>query len=113
MCTQNQLNRVLSDTYNGLSEIFGDKLKDVILYGSYARGEQTDESDIDVMAVIDLDKQALYNYRRSVSDFSSDMDLKHGVLLSIKLQDNESLKLYGNTLPFFINVIREGRSFAQ
>lgn len=110
MCTKYELQSVLHDTYKGLFEIFGEKLQNVLLYGSYARGEQTDESDIDVMVLVDLPKEKLATYRRIVSDFSSTIDLQYGVLLSIKLQDMETFRLYGNTLPFFQNVIREGVS---
>ena len=34
-----------------LSKIYGEHLKTVILYGSYARGDYTENSDIDIMAV--------------------------------------------------------------
>ena len=47
----NPLNAVLRDTVSGLQKLFGDRLKNIWLYGSYARGDQTDESDIDVMAL--------------------------------------------------------------
>lgn len=50
----NPLNAVLRDTVSGLQKLFGDRLKNIWLYGSYARGDQTDESDIDVMALVDL-----------------------------------------------------------
>lgn len=37
-----------------LSKIYGDHLKTVILYGSYARGDYTEDSDIDIMEYIML-----------------------------------------------------------
>ncbi len=36
-----------------LEGLYGDRLKDVVLYGSTARGEDTDESDVDLMVVLD------------------------------------------------------------
>lgn len=69
MCTEWELRRVLLDTKSGLDDIFGARLQNVILYGSYARGEQDAESDIDVMALVDLPKEELVRYRRRVSDF--------------------------------------------
>lgn len=113
MCTTAQLKNVLEDTRKGMQSIFGSKLEDLLLYGSYARGEETDESDIDVMVLVDLPKQELSKYRRNVSDFSVTVDLRYGVLLSIKLQDAESFSRYGDTLPFFINVKKEGISIVQ
>ena len=37
-----------------LSKIYGEYLKTVILYGSYARGDYTENSDIDIMVLLDL-----------------------------------------------------------
>ena len=113
MCTDRELKNVLTETYNGLSDIFGSKLEDLLLYGSYARGEQTEESDIDVIALIHLSKEELETYRRKVSDFSSRLDLQYNVLLSIKLQDFDTFKRYSAALPFFANVIKEGISLVQ
>ena len=37
-----------------LKKIYGTYLKSVILYGSYARGDYTSDSDIDIMLLVDL-----------------------------------------------------------
>ncbi len=111
--TESELRCVLRRTQAGLADIFGDRLLNVILYGSYARGEQDQESDIDIMALVDLPKEELVRYRRKVSDFSSSVDLEYDVLLSIKLQDAETFRRYGDALPFFRNVRREGIRIVQ
>jgi predicted nucleotidyltransferase len=36
-----------------LDERFGARLREVVLFGSYARGEADEESDVDVLVVID------------------------------------------------------------
>ncbi len=108
MCTQNELENVMHDTRLGLSEMFGDKLSDLILYGSYARGDHDEESDIDVLALVDMSRDKLSRYRRAVSDFSAEIDLRYGVLLSVKLQDTETFHTYSAALPFFQNVLKDG-----
>lgn len=113
MCSNSQFDNMIYDMRTGLDKIFGDKLNNLWLYGSYARGDQTVESDIDIMALVDLSKKELALYRRKVSDFSSDLDLKYGVLLSIKLQDAETFNQYSTALPFFKNVLKEGISLVQ
>lgn len=109
MCTQSELTRLLAETKRALSDVFGERLEQVLLYGSYARGDQTAESDIDVMAVVDMPKDELVGYRRQISDLSSMLDLRYGVVLSIKLQSGDALRQYGAVLPFFQNVMREGK----
>ena len=113
MCAAAELELVLKKARAGLQGIFGIHLLDVMLYGSYARGDQHEESDIDVFALVDLSKEELVKYRRTVSEFSSDIDLEYDVLLSIKLQDAETFRRYGAVLPFFKNVIKEGIPVVQ
>lgn len=108
-----KLDAVLRETAEGLRDIFGNRLDNVLLYGSYARGDQDGESDIDVMALVDMPRAELQRYRRTVSDFSSEIDLRHGVLLSIHLQDTENYRAYANLLPFFQNVAKEGVSLVR
>lgn len=108
MCSEKELSQVLHETRKGLFGIFGEQLENVILFGSYARGTQDEESDIDVMALVRLPEKELAKYRRKVSDFSSGLDLKYDVLLSITLQDAESFSKYRDVLPFYRNVAREG-----
>lgn len=101
------------DMCRSLNDLFGEKLNHLWLYGSYARGDFDAESDVDVMALVDLPKEELAAYRRRVSDISSDLDLRYDVVLSIKLQDTDTFQRFSNTLPFFKNVLKEGISIVQ
>lgn len=38
---------------------YGEKLKGVFLYGSYAKGDYDEESDIDFVAIVDEERQAM------------------------------------------------------
>lgn len=50
---------VLSELKAGLRASYGESLKGVYLYGSYARGEADSESDVDVLVVLDrIDRYA-------------------------------------------------------
>lgn len=108
MCDKSGLDILLAEAKNKLSSLFGNKLLKVVLYGSYARGDYDSESDIDVMALVDMDKNELQKYRRTVSELANDIDLKHGVLLSVKLQDNDTFVKYQNVLPLYKNITKEG-----
>ena len=105
----NDLNNLMKETCEMLKNVFGDRLEQIWLYGSYARGDFDSESDVDIMVLVDLPKDKLSSYRRKVSDLSSVLDLKYDVLLSIKLQDKETFQKFAEVLPFFKNIIREGK----
>ena len=48
------LNSLLKQYIEEIGKIYGEHLKFVILYGSYARGDFRPESDIDIMILLDL-----------------------------------------------------------
>ena len=108
VCDSNTLKIISNEVYKNIKNIFGVKLHSVILFGSYARGDCDKESDIDIMAIVDIDKSELIKYRRLVSKFTNCLDLKYDVLISVKLQDKSTFTAWQNTLPFFINVKKEG-----
>ena len=47
-----QVQETLADFQHRVLELFPDEIRQVILYGSYARGEATPDSDVDVMVVV-------------------------------------------------------------
>ena len=108
MCTPNKLESLLSETAAGLREIFGDKLDSVILYGSYARGDYDEESDVDVMAKLYLTADEIRAYRPKVSELAFEIGLEYDVLLSIKLQDKAMFDRYFDAIPYYRNVAKDG-----
>lgn len=108
MCDNGTLNKILDLTKVKMQEIFKENLISVILFGSYARGENKSESDLDIMVLIDMDKLELLQYKKIVSKFANTLDLEYDVLVSIKLQDKETFERWENTLPFFKNIKKEG-----
>ena len=108
MCDKNLLNELLQKVAEHSKEVFGDKLKSVILYGSYARGDYDEESDIDVMIMVDLPPEELARYREIVIDYCVDLNIEHLVVIMPKLQSLPLFEQWKNALPLYQNVIREG-----
>ncbi len=72
---------LLRELRSSLVGIYHDRLKGVFLFGSYARGEETPESDVDVLVVLDH----VGHYAAEVdrcSDVASALSLRHGVSIS-------------------------------
>jgi predicted nucleotidyltransferase len=59
----------------------------VILFGSYARGDFDDETDIDIMILVDKDQMELKRAQAAFSSLSTDIDLAYDVVSSLHLQD--------------------------
>ena len=88
-----------------LIKIYGDRVKQVIIYGSYARGEATEESDIDVLIVVD-DSLNSFKVRKSLSDILFDILLENEELISVIAIPESYFKNYNS--PFLLNVKEEG-----
>lgn len=111
MCTQAQLQLILRAIYNKSTAKFGNRVASVILYGSYARGDYDEESDIDIMVLVNLDKEELSKHRWEMSGLTSELSLDYGVTISLHLQDCATFEKFKNDLPFYMNVIKEGIPF--
>ena len=112
MCTKNQLDEIIGKIVNFSKSTFGDKFQNVILYGSYARGDYDDESDIDIMIMVDMSREELKMYRSLVSEFFSEINLENGVFLTSKLQSKSYFNEWQHAMPFYQNVIKEGVLYA-
>ncbi|GFP37767.1 uncharacterized protein HKBW3S44_01447 [Candidatus Hakubella thermalkaliphila] len=62
-----------------LRERFGFLIKELILFGSKARGESDQESDIDILVVL---TNLSWEIKKSISELAAEENLKHNVLIS-------------------------------
>jgi predicted nucleotidyltransferase len=89
-----------------LKQVFGDKLKKIILYGSYAKGDYDSESDVDILVIIDDKDLRIYN--KLLSKVELELFSSFGLLFSI-IPENENYYLKNSdSLPFFRNLSNEG-----
>jgi predicted nucleotidyltransferase len=92
---------VLGELKGGLQLVYGDRLKGVYLFGSYARREADRESDLDILVVLDAFDRYAHEVNRTGA-LAADLSLKYGVTVSLVfLREHEWLK--GDT-PFLSNV---------
>jgi predicted nucleotidyltransferase len=101
-------NREIIDAFKkNLKQLYGNNLHSVILYGSLARGEETEESDIDLIVVL-KEIRDFWDEVRRIDKLESRLEEKNsfGILISaIPL----SLKSMEETVtPLLLNVKKEG-----
>jgi predicted nucleotidyltransferase len=105
---EQELKTILDRIANHSRQEFGDSLREVILYGSYARGDQQPDSDIDVMVVVNGQPEDLRRSRRSFTGLTSDIDMEYGVFVSPVIESADTFDYWKEALPFFRNVDMEG-----
>lgn len=87
-------------------EKYKDKVDSIFLFGSVAREEAKEDSDIDVLVVADGDR---FKTRRELSEIVLDVLLETGKYISVKTLSIEDFKfLQGIKSSFLNNVIKEG-----
>ncbi|MBI5838887.1 MAG: nucleotidyltransferase domain-containing protein [Chloroflexi bacterium] len=100
-----RIKKLLKELKQGLVNIYGEQLKAVYLYGSYARGEARPDSDIDVLMVL-KDKFNYIEMLKRSDDFAASFCLDNDVVISrafVSVKEYEEKQT-----PFLINVRRDG-----
>ncbi|HHY71124.1 MAG TPA: nucleotidyltransferase domain-containing protein [Thermoanaerobacterales bacterium] len=103
-----KIKNVLNEVQARMLMLFGSKLKKIILFGSYARNEADNESDIDILLLIDEDKSNLKQYHDCIVDVVVELSIKYKVVLSILEQEYQKYNKYMEFIPFYTNVENEG-----
>lgn len=100
-----KVKRLVDQVKAHLHEQYGDGIKRVILYGSHARGEATEDSDVDVLVLVDQSLNPS-EVEESLSDLLYDILLEEQELVSVVAVREERFENYNS--PFMLNVKREG-----
>jgi len=100
-----KIEEVLKEFKAEVEKLYGKRLRNIILYGSWARGEATESSDIDLVITLKGDVIPGKEIDRMI-DIITEINLKHGVLLSIyPISENDYSAVNS---PLLMNVRREG-----
>ena len=100
------LNAIHSDVIRIMQDVYGDRLNKIILYGSYARGDFHDESDIDYLVVLnDANVSAFMEVANTRPALNTVFD-DSGIDVSTFVVSNEKLTV--STLLFYRQVRKDG-----
>lgn len=91
-----------------MRRILGKDLSGVVLYGSYARGDYTKDSDVDIMILVKCSDEAIREYLDQVSDCAFDYLMKYGIDISPVIKNEEHFNYWVDNLPYYRNVRDEG-----
>jgi predicted nucleotidyltransferase len=105
MSPQHRLKPILAEYRKRLEEVLSEDLDSIILFGSQARGDAVEGSDIDVLCVI----KGPFDYGGLIertSEITAELSLKYDVVLSRAFASLEDYQT--RQTPFLMNVRREG-----
>lgn len=98
--------KILMELVNGILNVMGERVISIILYGSTARGTNTEESDVDIAVLMQGTLDA--DTEEKLSDFVVDMNLEYDKVFSVIDIDFDMFKKWEKVTPFYQNVSREG-----
>ena len=99
------IQKILTELKQGLVKLYGKRLKGLYLYGSYARGDYREGSDLDVLVVLDDFERAPIELNRT-SDLFCDLSLEYEITVSLMfMRENDWLTA---DKPLLRNVRVEG-----
>lgn len=91
-----------------MQRLFGQELSRVVVYGSYARGDYTQDSDVDVMVLVKIPEDKIHNFTDQVSDCAFNYLMRYGIDISPVVKNEEHFNDWVDNLPYYRNVRDEG-----
>ncbi len=99
---------LLQEYVEQVSKVYGEYLKSVILYGSYARGDFGPDSDIDLMILLDMTDREIKDFRHQLSGITYDFNEKYDLDIRPIAKSEAHFKKWLGAYPFYTNVQKEG-----
>ena len=102
------ISNIIQDFAKSVRKMLGNSLDSVIVYGSYARGDYSELSDIDVMLLVSLGEEEIKKISDQISDLAFDFMMKYGVDISPVITNTDHFNYWADNLPYYRNVRDEG-----
>ena len=102
------MERLLQKYVKDLQQMYGNRLKAVILYGSYARGDFRSDLDVDIMILLDLSDLELKAYGQQLSYMTYDFNMDHDLDIKPIAKSEAHFNKWIVNYPFYANIHREG-----
>lgn len=87
-------------------KLYPDSFEQMILFGSWARNEATEDSDIDILLVLDKNPINIFEELDHIRPYKLDLEIENGVLLQILFASQKDFA--ESQKPIYQNIKREG-----
>lgn len=101
-------NEYVEKYIDALKKIYGKAMKVVLLYGSYARGDYNEKSDVDIMILVDMPDSVINQFFAQTADMTYDFNMDNHVEFSPAVKNIKQFYKWVEVNPFYKNVKKRG-----
>lgn len=105
---RDQARQIIQELCSEISPLFPDGKMEAILFGSCARGDSEEGSDVDVMLLVDSSRDEIAEKNWQVGDAAGEILINYGILISPIVENRSFFTKNMTTIPLFRNIAREG-----
>lgn len=98
----------INESTSILKKVLKNDLIKIILYGSYARGDYNQFSDIDIFVLVKNKKNELNGILNEICDKLFELDLRYNVTINPLIENLQVYDKFKNVSLLFENIEKEG-----
>ena len=102
------MQNLIEQYVEAVKKIYGSHVRQIILYGSYARGDYREDSDVDIMILVDMSDLELKVYGQQLSYMTYDFNLDNNLDIKPIAKSEAHFKEWISNYPFYSNIHKEG-----
>ena len=102
------MQNLIEQYIEAVKKIYGSHVRQIILYGSYARGDYHSDSDVDIMILVDMSDLELKAYGQQLSYMTYDFYLDYNLDIKPIAKSEAHFKKWLINYPFYSNIHKEG-----
>ncbi len=103
------LEAICSRVADSYRRVYGSDIQGIYLYGSYARGDYDESSDLDFVALVKGERRNLQRKLDEVWNDTVKMDLEYDIVTSPTVIPVDEFQKYRDELPYYRNIFTEGK----
>ncbi|MBR5798665.1 MAG: nucleotidyltransferase domain-containing protein [Lachnospiraceae bacterium] len=104
----NLINEIKAECTCLVRDLFKDHLVEVVLYGSCARGDYTEDSDIDIALLTRVNRPEAKKYEDALATIATEIAMKYFAIVNFVCLPFDEFEEKKSWYPYFMNIATEG-----